>query len=181
MSTGKAELRIRVARPDDMAAVGAVLTASYPALLAGTYDADLLARALPLMTRPHPQLLSSGRYYLCEAEGAAVGCGGWSFERPGTDETEAGLAHIRHFATAADWAGRGVGRLLFERCRIEAGAAGARMFEAYATMNGEPFYRALGFERVEPIEVPMGPDVLFPSIRMRRAIRAARNAKSPRP
>jgi predicted N-acetyltransferase YhbS len=68
------------------------------------------------------------------------------------------------------WVGRGVGRALYECCARDARAAGARDFEAQASLNGEPFYAALGFVRIGPIDVPMGRDLVFPSILMRRAI-----------
>ena len=162
-------LSVRPARPDDAERVGRILEASYPALMADAYAPDVLARALPLITRPHPRLLRSGSYYLCEAEGEAVGCGGWSFEVPGGGPTEPGVAHIRHFATDARWAGRGVGRALYRRCEAEARAAGARQFDCFASLNGEGFYTALGFDRIGAMEAPMG-DFAFPSILMRRAI-----------
>ena len=163
-------LVVRVAAPEDMAAVAAVLQASYPALMAGAYPPELLARALPLMTRPHPRLLASGRYYLCETRGEAIGCGGWSPERPGTEECEPGLAHIRHFAVRADRIGRGAGRALYERCDADARAAGIYAFECWSSLNGEGFYAALGFERVRAIDVAMAPGLSFPSLLMRRAI-----------
>lgn len=168
-----AEISIRVARPGDAAAVEKVLLASYPALMAGAYDAVVLARALPGMTRANPGLLASGTYYLAEAAGEAVGCGGWTLERPGTVEVEPGLAHIRHFGVDPGWTGRGVGRALYERCQAQARAAGARRFECYASLNGEAFYAAMGFTSAGPIDVPMGPNLTFPSIRMFRPIRDA--------
>ena len=163
-------ISIRVATPADSAAVAEVLVHSYPELMAGAYDPDLLARALPLITRPHPRLLAGGCYYLAEWDGHAAGCGGWSRERPGGNEVEPGLAHIRHFATHRDWIGRGVGRALYERCEQDARAAGVNRFECYASLNGEAFYAAMGFARIGAIEVGMGPDVEFPSILMRRPI-----------
>jgi GNAT superfamily N-acetyltransferase len=163
-------ISIRVATPDDAAAVRHVLLHSYPALMAGAYDPELLARALPLITRPHPKLLAGGTYYLAEADGDPAGCGGWSWNRPGGDELEPGLAHIRHFATHSDWTGRGVGRALYERCEQDARAAVADRFECYASLNGEAFYAALGFARIGAIEVAMGPGLDFPSILMRRSI-----------
>lgn len=148
-----------------------VLAASYPILMARAYAPEVLGRALPLITRPHPRLLRSGRYYLAVEQGAVLGCGGWSFERPGQVEAEAGLAHIRHFAVRPEATGRGVGRALYEHCESEARAAGAVRFEAYSSLNGEPFYLAMGFVQIAPIEVPMGaPGVTLPSILMRREI-----------
>ncbi len=135
---------IRPATPEDAAAVTAVLQASYPALMQGHYDPDALAAALPRMTRANGALLASGTYYVAKAAaGPLIGCGGWSFERPGTGAVEPGLAHIRHFGVAPDWTGRGAGRALYARCAAEARAAGASRFECFASLNAVPFYRLL--------------------------------------
>ena len=163
---------IRVAGPEDEAAVREVLEDSYPALMAPAYDPELLTRALAFILRPHPRLLAGGTYYLALAEEQPVGCGGWSFWSPDGGEVEPGLAHIRHFAVRSGWAGRGVGRALYARCEQEARAAGALRFEAQSSLNGEPFYAALGFVRIAAIDAPMGPEIRFPSILMHRDIRA---------
>lgn len=164
-------MRLRVATLEDAAAIGAVLRASYSTLMAGAYPADVLAAALPPMTRANPELLLSRRYYLVEAKtGEPAGCGGWSDHPPDGPETRPERAHIRHFATHPDWTGRGIGRLIYARCEEDARAAGFTIFEAYSSLNGEPFYAALGFRRLELIETPMPGGVAFPAVRMERAI-----------
>ncbi|MDX6284403.1 MAG: hypothetical protein QOH03_5474 [Kribbellaceae bacterium] len=162
--------RVRPARLDDLAAIERVFAASYPALMAGAYEPALLARALPMMTKAQPGLVGSGTYYVAAAEGEIVGCGGWSREAPDVPAGEEGVAHIRHLAVAQGWIRRGIGRALYRRCEECARAAGIRVFECYSSLNGEPFYRALGFSRLAVIEVPMAPGTTLPSIHMRRAI-----------
>lgn len=161
---------VRNATAADANLIGEVLVASYPALMAGAYDEELLARALPLMTRPHPKLLVSGTYYVAEIEGEPVGCGGWSREEPGSGSLEPGVAHIRHFAVSERFVGRGIGRILYGRCAADARRVGVRRLECYSSLNGEPFYSALGFATVRSIDVRMATDLIFPSIHMRRSI-----------
>lgn len=163
-------IAVRVAGLDDTHAVDGILQDSYPTLMAAAYESVLLARALPLMVRPNPRLLASGTYYLAEAEGAPVGCGGWTFDEPGTGTLEPGTAHIRHFGVRSGWTGKGVGRQLYRRCEADAGAAGATRFLCYSSLNGEPFYRALGFATERLVDVPMGPDLGLPSVLMSRRI-----------
>lgn len=163
-------IRIRTAQAGDLAAIERVLAASYPSLMAGAYESALLARALPMMLRAQPRLVGSGTYYVAEADGEIVGCGGWSREAPDAPAGAAGIAHIRHFAVASDWIRRGIGRALYRRCEQRARAAGIGVFECYSSLNGEPFYRALGFARLAVIEVAMGPGTSLPSIHMRREI-----------
>lgn len=167
---------LRQAGLPDEQAVGEVLQASYPASLAGAYDADLLAHALPLMVRANPALLRTGTYYLAEtADGQPVGCGGWTLARPHaphekSDTLDPALAHIRHFATHPGWVRQGIGRALFDRCAEEAKAAGAQSFECYSTLAAESFYQVLGFKTVEAITLALAPGVSFPSLRMVRAL-----------
>jgi len=55
---------VRTATPDDELRITELLAASYPMLMAGSYDATLLAAALPNMTRARPELLSAGDCFI---------------------------------------------------------------------------------------------------------------------
>lgn len=164
---------IRVARPEDSQALGSLLLASYSTLLTDHYDPVLLETALPFVARANPTLLASGTYYLAVAGNGIVGCGGCSMDRPGTGETAAGEAYVRHVATHPDWLGRGIGRSLLARCFADAGPS-VHTLHCFSTLNAEPFYRACGFETVGPMEVPMGPTVKFPAVRMKRTLARSR-------
>lgn len=162
---------VRISTPGDDRQVTALLEASYPVLMAGSYDADLLASALPMMTRAMPALLASGTYYLAETGNAQiVGCGGWTRERPGGGEIQPGLAHIRHFATHPEWGRRGIGSAIFDRCEAAARSAGVRRFECYSSLNAIRFYEALGFQAIRQVDVPMGDDLKLPAMLMGRTI-----------
>jgi GNAT superfamily N-acetyltransferase len=164
-------LRLRVTTPADAEAITAILRPSYVELMAEAYPPGLLARTLPLITRANPNLLASGRYYLVESEtGEPAGCGGWSAHPPGAPEPDPRRAHIRHFATHPAWIRRGIGRRLYERCEADARTAGFTRLECWASLNGEGFYAALGFRRLERIETPMPGGVRFPAIRMERVL-----------
>lgn len=166
-----AAFTIRVAGPADEAGVEALLAASYPVLMAPGYDAASLAAFLPVITRANPALLASGTFYLAETgDGAVIGCGGWSTGRPGSGKLEAGLAHIRHFATHHGWARCGIGRALYETCEAAARAAGVRRFECYASLNAVAFYEALGFVPVREIKLPMPRGVTAPAMLMERRV-----------
>jgi GNAT superfamily N-acetyltransferase len=162
---------VRRAMPEDESRVSELLLASYPGLMLTAYDQAILEAALPLITRANPALLSAGTYYLAvNDDDFAVGCGGWSWERPGSSEVKLELAHIRHFSTRPEWLGRGIGRQLYERCEEDARSSGVRRFECQASLNAEGFYAALGFRSVGRIEVRIGPGPMLPSVLMERAI-----------
>jgi GNAT superfamily N-acetyltransferase len=158
---------IRVARPADSDAIGALLELSYSRLLAASYDAGILGRALPHMTRANPTLLASGTYYVAEREpGNIVGCGGWTTAHPGSGGIIEAEAHVRHFATHPGWVRRGIGAALLARCFRNARRCGVRRLHCISTLNAERFYRASGFQTVGQIDVPMGPSLTFPGILM---------------
>ena len=164
------EMIVRVSTPNDFDAVDGFVGASYSQLMATHYDATLLERALPIIGRANPVLLSSGRYYVAEIDGRIMGAGGWSVERPGTNEVEVGVGHIRHFAVVPEYAGQGVGRAIYERCEEAARLAGISRLDCYSSLNGTPFYSSLGFVTVEPYEAELEPGLKFPGIWMTRKI-----------
>jgi GNAT superfamily N-acetyltransferase len=162
---------VRLASLDDAASVSAVLEDAYPALMAPAYDNRLLARALPRITKAKPSLLASRTYYLAElAPGVVVGCGGWTEKKPGSEESVEGVGHIRHFATRADWTGRGIGRRIYSACETQARLAGIEILECYSSLNASAFYQALGFAPIGLIEIPMGDGIVFPSVHLRKDI-----------
>jgi len=164
-------ITIRRSGPDDGEAVTKLLAATYPVLMAPAYETDILSRALPLMVRANPVLLATDSFHLAAIPGRIIGCGGWTPERPGTGEIEPGLGHIRHFAVHPAWGGRGIGRALFEACREQARDRGIDVFECYASLNAEPFSRALGFIRLSRRDIAMGGVVRFPSMWMHCRLR----------
>ena len=159
---------IRTTSPSDREAVSTLLENSYSTLLAVSYDSNILRLALPYITKANPALLASGTYYVAATESdMLVGCGGWTVENPGSGETTAGEAHIRHFAIHPEWTRRGIGASLVARCIFDARSLGIRKLHCFSTLNAEPFYRASGFHTVERIDVPMGPIIAFPAVLMK--------------
>lgn len=159
-------MRLRTAQLRDFDAVSALLKRAYPTLMAASYEADALAKALPAMTNANPALLTSGTYYVVVDEGRVIGCGGWTAEKPGSQEVEPGLAHLRHFATDPDRARQGIGRRIYRQCVTDASRRGLTRFQAFASLNAEPFYQHLGLRRVEVIDIPLGPSIELASVLM---------------
>lgn len=154
-------LHIRPTTKADLAAVDALLARSYPKLLKADYPPSVLVTVLPVIARAQPKLLSCGTYYVVEEEGQVLGAGGWTRDRKDPE-----LGHIRHVATDDRALRRGVGRALMAHCFDAARAAGVRRMECWATLTAEPFYKAVGFETVGPMDVTLEGGISFPSLRM---------------
>ena len=163
-------LAIRIADLQDSASVTALLEASYTNQLKNSYSPEVLARALPLMTKANPRLLKSGTYYVVQAGAELVGCGGWSKEAPGTGALTKGTAHIRHVATHPDWLRHGIGRSLLSRCFDEAASAGISILECHSTLSAVEFYLAIGFKVVRPLKMKLAPDTSIDGVLLRRAL-----------
>ena len=164
-------ISLRIAGPTDGPAVSSLLEASYTKLLAIDYEPDLLAKLLPLVTKANSQLLASGKFYVAQTQlGEFIGCGGWSWEQPGSDKIRQGEAHIRHFATHPNWLRRGVGRALLNRCVQDAKTAAVKVLECHSSLSAVDFYRASGFVVIRPIIMQSSPDVSTPGVLLRREL-----------
>jgi len=172
MSMVESKMKIRVASERDAASVDHVLQSSYGSLMKDAYDAALLERVLPAMTRANPALLSSGTYYVAMCDTNIVACGGWTAQRPGTGEVLPKLGHVRHFATHPSWIRQGFGKAIYSVCECQAVAAGIETFEVLASINALPFYASIGFDMVSRMEQPMG-DANLPIALMTKRLRAS--------
>lgn len=149
----------------------ALLQASYGRLMAGCYQRAVLERALPIIARANPRLLSANTFFVAESgDGGIVGCGGWTPESPGSGTIAPAVGHIRHFATHPDWTGRGIGRALYARTAADARARGMARFECCASLNAVAFYAALGFRHVRRIEAQLADGVAFPAALMAQSL-----------
>ncbi|MFL4472042.1 GNAT family N-acetyltransferase [Tateyamaria armeniaca] len=156
---------IRPSTKADLAAVDALLARSYPKLLKADYPPSVLVTALPIIARAQPHLLVCGTYYVVEEDGRILGAGGWT-----PDRKVQGLGHIRHVVTDDRAVRRGVGRALMQHCFDKARSAGMTKMECWATRTAVPFYEAVGFHTVGPIDVTLAEGIVFPSIKMLRAL-----------
>ena len=154
---------IRPSTKADMAAVDALLARTYPKLLKADYPPSVLVTALPIISRARPELLTCGTYYVAEEDETVLGAGGWT-----ADRKVQGRGHIRHVVTDDRALRRGIGRALMQRSFQDARAQGMVTMECWATLTAEPFYQAVGFVTVGPMDVQLAGGISFPSIRMMR-------------
>ena len=150
-------LTVRLARPDDLPALRELIPASVRALSQGYYTPAQIEGAIRHVFGTDTQLIADGTYYVAEAEGTVVGCGGWSRRRTlyGGDQMKAEAdplldpateaARIRAFFVHPDWARRGIASQIIDACVEAARDAGFQRLELMATLPGEPLYRAFGF------------------------------------
>ena len=161
---------IRPTTRNDIAAVDALLAASYPVLLKSDYAPSVLVTALPLISRAQPKLVTCGTYYGVFDGGALIGAGGWTLDAPGGAAARAKVGHIQHLVTDHTRTREGVGTALMRRIFAEAQAAGVAFLACQSTLTAAPFYRAMGFEGEQIISVPLRAGISFPAVSMGRSV-----------
>ena len=155
-------LVIRPGRHSDIAPLDALFARSYPRLLKADYPPSVLVLVLPLISRAQPQLVTSGTYFVAEdADGTILGAGGWT-RRRGRPR----IGDIRHVVTDDRHTRKGVGRALFAEIFATARATGIKLTDCKSTRTAVPFYQAMGFATLGPVEVDLRPGISFPAIQM---------------
>ena len=156
---------LRLARADDIPALAELIALSARGLAVGSedYTAEQVEAALRGAFGVDTGLIADGTYWLAEHDGEPVACGGWSRRRAlfGGDSYHGASeelldparepARIRAFFVHPDWARRGLGRALLDRCETAAKAAGFRTLTLMATRPGLKLYRAAGYIADAPV------------------------------
>lgn len=162
----KATLSVRPSDRADIASVDALLARSYPVLLKPDYPPSIMVTALPIISRARPELVTSGTYYVAEqGPDEVIGAGGWTARK-----RDPRIADIRHVVTDHRYTRQGIGRALFTRIFADAEAAGVQLFDCLSTRTAVPFYAAMGFQELGPIEVTLAQGIAFPAVHMQRPV-----------
>ena len=158
-----ATFRVRHAQAADVPALQALIACSVRGLGAGHYTTVQLDAALGNAFGVDTQLIADRCYFVVEADGHIVACGGWSYRKTlfGADaratrdatllNPAVDAARIRAFFVDPAWARRGIGTLLLDVCEAAAVAADYRRVELMATLAGVPLYEARGFIAGPPV------------------------------
>ena len=173
---------LRPARLTEVLPLNELISASARALSRDFYTSDQTELLIRHVFGVDSQLLIDHTYYVIERDGRLVACGGWSGRRtlfggdqakddqdprldPGTE-----AARIRAFFVHPDAARQGLGRRILGHCEARAREAGFRRAELMATLPGEPFYHALGYQAVESVTHALPDGTLVPFVRMGRPL-----------
>ncbi|WP_410659135.1 GNAT family N-acetyltransferase [Amycolatopsis sp. lyj-112] len=172
----------RTATLADAPAIAELMRASVLEVFPRFYDERQTASAAEHIAHIDLRLIEDGTYFVHEADGEIVACGGWSRRskmhtgsgaaaddgRPLDPATEA--ARVRAMFVRGDWTRRGLGRAILESCRLAAKAEGFRLLTLTATMPGVPLYRSFGFTEDQPVTVTMPDGVEVAGALMTRGI-----------
>lgn len=159
---------IRRARLADVPALESLIAVSARALGQRDYTAEQIEGALRGAFGVDTQLIRDGSYFVIESGDRLAGCGGWSRRRTlfGSDaradrdaselDPATDAARIRAFFIHPDFARRGLGTKLLERCEGDAMAHGFGRLELMATLPGVRLYAARGYHGSAHVDWPLG-------------------------
>jgi GNAT superfamily N-acetyltransferase len=171
----------RLAMPSDGPAVADLMRASVLDLFPAYYDEKQTASAAVHIAALDLALIEDGTYYVHEADGEIVACGGWSRRNKLYNGTDAGAdarlldpqtepARIRAMFVRGDWTRRGLGRAILTSCVNAARSEGFTSLALMATLPGVPLYKAFGFTEVEQAELTMPDGVVLGGVAMERGV-----------
>ena len=173
----------RLAVATDAASISELMRASVLDLFPAFYDDRQTASAAVHVAHLDMRLIEDGTYFVHEADGQIVACGGWSrrnklYTGSGSGDDDERLldpatepARVRAMFVRSDWTRRGLGRAILDACERAARAEGFRELVLGATLPGEPLYRAFGFVEVERFQVTTPDGVSLEAVAMQRPIR----------
>jgi len=148
---------LRLATTADRDAIDALMKASTRDLFPAFYDERQTASSIVHIAHVDPALIDDQTYFVAEADGDVVACGGWSRRDKlfsGTSDQEgrdrlldpaSEPARIRAMFVRGDWTRRGLGTRILEACQSAARAEGFTRLSLMATLSGVPLYRHFGF------------------------------------
>jgi GNAT superfamily N-acetyltransferase len=175
-------VNLRLATLDDVPQLQLLIEQSARILARDDYTEAQIEAALKGAWGVDTQLIRDGTYFVVENEGALVACGGWSRRKTlfGGDAHESrepellnpttDPARIRAFFVHPDFARKGIGRLLLDRCETAARAEGFSAAELVATLPGVRLYAACGFEEAERREYALRGATPICFVTMRKAL-----------
>lgn len=176
------EYIIRKATLDDRARIERLIAESARGLSREDYSERQIEAALAAVFGVDTDLINDGTYFVAEAGGVLVGCGGWSRRRTlfggdrfaaretGELDPSVDAARIRAFFVHPDWSRRGIGRAILERCESEAKAGGFGSLELMATLPGVRLYAAQGYEGSEQVVYELENGVRIELVPMRKIL-----------
>jgi GNAT superfamily N-acetyltransferase len=177
MTSSAPDLRLRLARRDDMPALSALMNRAIGELLQDFLPPEGVKASFEIMGLD-TQLIADGTYFVVEDGEEAAGCGGWSRRATlfggdhsaGRDaallDPKTDAARVRAMYTHPDHIRKGVGRMVLDACEAAARAEGFARVEMAATMGGAPLYRACGYHDIEPFEAATSTGYRVPLMRM---------------
>jgi len=170
-------LTLRKALISDKDTLATLIETSAKVLQKNVYTDAQIQAALGPIFGVDEQMIHDETYFVVESQSRVVGCGGWSFREaifggrtasqtePRRLDPTSEAARIRAFFVDPEFARRGIGSLIMEKCEGEIRGNCFRSGEISATLTGEPLYRKFGYTTANYYEIEL---IGLPSLKVAR-------------
>ncbi len=172
---------IRKATVNDQTEIELLIAESVRGLSRDDYNHRQIELSIKSVFGVDVELILDETYFVAEADGKIVGCGGWSKRKtlygasvysssrdsaeldPKTD-----AAKIRAFFIHPAWARKGIGKAILGLCEREAKSYGFESAEMMSTLPGVKLYSVCGYAGDEQVAISVDDDVEIECVRMRK-------------
>jgi GNAT superfamily N-acetyltransferase len=158
---------LRLATIDEAEQIDALMKVSIRDLFPSFYDAAQTEASVRYIGEVDRTLIEDGTYFVIEADGQLVACGGWSrrdklYTGSGAAAGDTRLldpttepARVRAMFVRSDWTRRGLGTRILEACEAAARTEGFKNLALMSTLPGKPLYERFGFQVTQDaVEIP---------------------------
>lgn len=168
--------------PEDVAPIDRLMKSSIRDIFPAFYDARQTSSSVIHIGHVDETLIHAGTYFVLEADGSIVACGGWSRRDKlytGAAEQEGRArpldparepARVRAMFVRLDWTRRGLGTRILEACEAAARLEGFRRLALMATLPGVQLYERFGFQVLEFQSITLPDGVELPCAVMEKAV-----------
>jgi N-acetylglutamate synthase-like GNAT family acetyltransferase len=170
---------VRKAKLSDQTEIETLISDSVRGLSKDDYNERQIELSIQSVFGVDTELIADETYFVAEANGQIVGCGGWSkrktlygasrYEDSRNSEElnpETDSAKIRAFFIHPDFARKGIGTAILEACESAATYYGFRSAEMMSTLPGVKLYAVCGYTGDEQVKIPVGENVDIICIKM---------------
>jgi GNAT superfamily N-acetyltransferase len=173
---------IRKAELEDRAEIERLIAESARGLSRDKYSDRQIEAAIATVFGVDTDLILDGTYFVVEAAGKIIGCGGWSRRKTlfggdrfaARDSTELDpqrdAARIRAFFVHPGYARKGIARAILAACENAARDYGFRTLELMATLPGVSFYEANGYTGKQRVEYEIAEGVRIEFLPMSKKV-----------
>lgn len=175
--------RIRKAELSDRDEIAVLIAESVRGLSSDVYSEEQIELSIKTVFGVDDDLINDETYFVVEADGGIVGCGGWSRRKtlygasiygasrdPEFADPQIDAAKIRAFFIHPAHARKGIGSAILDACEAEAKKHGFKYAEMMATLPGVKLYETRGYSGHESVQVPVGEGVEIECIRMNKSL-----------
>ncbi len=173
------DYEIRIAERADIPAMRIMQERSMRILGSHYYIRSELDAFLNIVGTMDDAVVDEGRFFIAVAmKRAVIGCGALSNLVPGYARVGGradaaptlGPATVRSVFVAPECTRRGIAHAIMQRIETTAAAAGWHQLQLTATLSGEGFYRAIGYEAEPRSHVALPDGTRFGCVKMRKSL-----------